>query len=390
MFDTPESPVQLEDQDDGEPPLGRIIHKLSPGDTVGQVIGRGNVHVGLVDLPSLSLDEVPHGQKLGFRVLVLVGSRNPGWARAEGDIGICHAELEAALSQSPGKVSFISLKNMPAGTEDQTQLDKRFQEFVNNYNLFRGGYEPKTEGELKKIVKEALHHSIISLAQNGVREVSRGKFHSGQALDWSRMDFNGRSKAMIESLRSSLTERPGGERVKEQIELTLDGKRVLVVLHAIPAALSVPQAKEMVGQPFLRDHELASQLGEDRVGPFHIIACHRGAAESQATRLLGFPDATVVNAPFGVYVADKIQKVQFAFIVDCRDDTNTRNGVQRVLAWLEQTGEAALLAERAQSRTNIVKAIAEEVVPNQSSKADEQEIESGEPAPASGEPAIAA
>ncbi len=49
-----------------------------------------------------------------------------------------------------------------------------------------------------------------------------------------------------------------------------------------------------------------------------------------------------------------------------------------------------MLAERAQSRTNIVKAIAEEVVPNQSSKADEQEIESGEPAPASGEPAIAA
>ena len=68
--------------------------------------------------------------------------------------------------------------------------------------------------------------------------------------------------------------------------------------------------------------------------------------------------------------------MQFAFIVDCRDDTNTRNGVQSFLDWLEKTGEAALLAERAQSRTNIVKSIAAEVVPNPLSKADEQEIES--------------
>ena len=58
----------------------------------------------------------------------------------------------------------------------------------------------------------------------------------------------------------------------------------------------------------------------------------------------GFPDATVVSAPFGVFVADNIQKVQFAFIVNCRDEANTRHGVQRFFEWLAQTGEESLVA----------------------------------------------
>src|SRR5205085_3247372 len=114
------------------------------------------------------------------------------------------------------------------------------------------------------------------------------------------------------------------------------------------------QAKEMVGQPFLRDHELVESLKGSRGGPVHVIACHKTATEAQATRLLGFPDATVVSSPFGVFVADNIQKVQFAFIVNCRDETNTRHGAQRFFKWLSETGEEALVASRAIARARIV------------------------------------
>jgi hypothetical protein len=66
-----------------------------------------------------------------------------------------------------------------------------------------------------------------------------------------------------------------------------------------------------------------------RSGPVHLIGCHKTATETQATRLLGFPDATVVSTPFGVYVADNLQKVQLAFIGNCRDEANTHgDGVQ--------------------------------------------------------------
>jgi hypothetical protein len=115
----------------------------------------------------------------------------------------------------------------------------------------------------------------------------------------------------------------------------------------------------MVGQPFLRDHELSQSLEAEVGGPLHVIACHRTATESQAVKLLGFPDATIVSAPFGVFVADPVQKVQFAFITNCRDEANTRHGVQRFFEWLRQTNEEANVANRAKSRAHIVRAVAQ-------------------------------
>jgi hypothetical protein len=85
----------------------------------------------------------------------------------------------------------------------------------------------------------------------------------------------------------------------------------------------------------------------------HVIACQKGVTESQAVRQLGFPDAVVVSAPFGVYVADDVQKIQMAFIAHCRDQTTTRLGVQAFLRWLEDHGEAQYLVQRAIHRRRL-------------------------------------
>lgn len=111
-----------------------------------------------------------------------------------------------------------------------------------------------------------------------------GKFHSGQALDWSRLDFPARQAEMRKVLRDAML-----------------------------------------------------------------------------TKLLGFPDATVVTPPFGVFVADNVQKIQFVFITNCRDEANTRHGLQRFFDWLTQTGEDVLLAQRAKARARIVRAVAKEL-----------------------------
>ena len=108
------------------------------------------------------------------------------------------------------------------------------------------------------------------------------------------------------------------------------------------------------------DHEHAHLL-QDAHGPVHLIACHRGATETQATALLGFADATVVSGPFGVFVADDVQKVQFAFLANCRDASQTRHALQRFREWLDQTGEAQRLAKRAVSRARIVSVVAAEL-----------------------------
>ena len=40
----------------------------------------------------------------------------------------------------------------------------------------------------------------------------------------------------------------------------------------IPAALSTAAARELVGQPFLRDHIIANDLPKRVGGPVHVIA----------------------------------------------------------------------------------------------------------------------
>jgi len=293
-------------------------------------------------------------------VLLVLFNGNAGWAKNSGDIGICHAELMTGLSQTPGKVWLISLGNVPVDDTEQGHRNKRFQEYVGLQSLFRGGEVATIEG-LTQRVKDALHDAVITLVQRGVRESSKGRFHSGQALDWNRLDFAGRQGEMSRVLREAILHRTNAREDTGNLFVRLSGIEVLLVPHAIPAALGVAAAKEMVGQPFLKDYTFNAALSGKRGGPVHLIGCHKTATEAQATKLLGFFDATVVSAPFGVYVADNIQKVQFAFISNCRDEANTRHGVQRLFEWLEQTGEDVLLAKRAKSRAKIVKTIAGEV-----------------------------
>jgi len=295
-------------------------------------------------------------------ILVALSNGNAGWAQSGGDIGICHAELMTGLSGSPGKVRLISLGNVKPAKNAEGVRNRRFQDFVDKQSLFRGG-TVSTETELKERVKEAVRDALVVLAQAGVRESSKGRFHSGEALDWSRLDFNARQAEMRRVLRDAMRQRAGSSEDGEHLLVRLQDVDVLCVPSAIPAALTVGAAKEMVGQPFLRDHELTPVLSRrkgTRGGPVHVIACHKNATETQATRLLGFPDATVVSAPFGIFVADGIQKVQFVFIVNCRDESTTRHGAQRFFEWLAQTGEEALVAERAQARARIAAAIARE------------------------------
>src|SRR5262249_18760000 len=154
-------------------------------------------------------------------------------------------------------------------------------------------------------------------------EANRSRFNSGQALDWSRLDFAARHAQMCRVLFDTLKLRSGSTEAGKHILVTMQGTPVLAVLNAIPASLSVAPAREMVGQAFLRDYETADILTGNRGGPLHIIACHRSATEAQATKLLGLSDATVVSERFGIFIADNIQKVQLALIVNCRDESNT-------------------------------------------------------------------
>lgn len=299
-------------------------------------------------------------------ILLVVSNGDAGWAANGGEVGICHVELMTGLSHAPAKVRLIALPSVSITDDEAGLRNRRFQEEVARQSLFRGG-TVSDEATLTLRVHEALHDAVVALAQAGVADSAKGRYHSGAALDWSRLDFQARRDQMVMVVRDALLARVGSRETNGYVVLRLANMSVLVDVHAVPAALTVGPAREMLGQPFLRDYTLANMLGQDVGGPMHIIACQKTATESQAVKLLGFPDATIVAAPFGIFVADPVQKVQFAFITNCRDEASTRHGVQRFFEWLGQTNEDANVAVRAGARAHIVRAVAEVQAPTSGS-----------------------
>ena len=286
-------------------------------------------------------------------VLVLYNG-NAGWAREGGEIGICHAELQTGLDAAPAKVRIIELE--PSVDGDSRERDARFRKYVKVQSRFWSS--AGTGEEVIDQCKTALREAVPDMVTLGLREARKGKFYTGAALDWSRLDYHARKHVLEGTVTDALIER-GGTLAEHGVVLGVAASAVLFVCHGIPAAVSVAAAREMVGQPHLRDHESLPDLGS-ATGPVHVVACHRGITEGQAASILGFPDATIISTPFGVYVADGIQRIQLVFIKDCRDDTSTRVGVQRFFEWLEQSGEDHMLSSRAASRTRIVGAIGKE------------------------------
>ncbi|MGE0679554.1 MAG: hypothetical protein AB7P69_01410 [Candidatus Binatia bacterium] len=128
-----------------------------------------------------------------------------------------------------------------------------------------------------------MHDAVITLVQRGVRESSKGRFHSGQALDWNRLDFTGRQKEMSRVPREAILQRTKAIEDAGNLFVKLSDTEVLLVPHAIPAALGVAAAKEMVGQPFLKDHSFDAPLFGKRAGPVHLIGCHKTETEVPGT-----------------------------------------------------------------------------------------------------------
>lgn len=293
-------------------------------------------------------------------ILLVLANGSAGWAKDADGVGVCHAEYMSGLNSAPGKVWVVALPATEPAKPDEVLRNTRFTDYLNQQSAFRGD-AVTTVDKLKARVRQALSDAVVTLTQRGVRSFASSRFDMGQALDWSRLDFRDRKQRMQDALKDSLASRGTGLG-SNLVSVPVAKAKVAFAIHAIPAPMGVAAAREMMGRPFLQDHERVAELAGS-VGPVHLIACHRNATESQAISLLGFPDATVVSGSFGIYVADDVQKVQFVFLKNCRDETNLRHAQQRLFEWLEQTGEADLLARRAASRLKIIKAIANELKP---------------------------
>lgn len=291
-------------------------------------------------------------------IVVVLSTGHAGWALNDGDIGICHAELMTARNASPSKVRLIRVEGTTPLADESADRNARFRDYLATVNSFSPSVA--TEAELLAAVDRAVVGAVSALVETGAREGRKGNFYSGDALTWSKLGYDKRSAAMTQTVLAAL-EANGGKPLSDQrIVVALGGVEMLCKISACPDALSVAASRERVGRPFLRDHLHIDGVAPSVAGPLHLIACGGGATATQARQLLGFPDATIVPGPFGVFVADEVQKVQFVLLRDCRDATTTRNSLHRFLDWLRENQELPTLAARAVSRRKIIDVVERE------------------------------
>jgi hypothetical protein len=296
-------------------------------------------------------------------VVLALYTGEAGWAPPGRDLGICHAEFLEAWNGERPKLKVVRVLDpvLEARDRAEKERDRRFQADFGRCNPVSP--EAATLDDIVTRGGRQVWEAVAQLAGLGRREARRGEYAAGAPLDWNRLDFARRRKEMEKALGRYFTDQRTDARVAGRDNcyvLPLAGRPVLFVCHGIPAALSVPTAREMVGQPFLRDHayvELSHRRSRQPAGPVHLIACQKTVTEAQAMRQLGYPDATIVRADFGVYVADGVQKVQMAFLANCRDEATTLDAAGKLFDWLGSTGEDSRLVLRAEGRRKIVRAI---------------------------------
>lgn len=284
-----------------------------------------------------------------------------GWAPPGSAVGICQAEFDTALRLAPGKMRIVRLPgaNPAAGN----LLDQSFHEALAAARRFET-HVKKDWPELRAAIASLVREMVLGAALEGTREFRRSGGNLGQALDWSRMTFTERAAAIGLTIADATRRRGtasgttrGTTSGDTRATVTLDGEAVLFACHGAPRSLSLAASREMVGQPFLRDHEILRAAASGVIGPIHIIGCPKGVTETQAVSLLGFPDFTVVEGSFGVYAADRVQRIQLCLLANCSDPGSTRNAVERFFEWLDRSRELPAMLDRAKSRRRIIDAI---------------------------------
>lgn len=293
-------------------------------------------------------------------ILIVLYNGDSGWTINNGQIGICHNELSHGIRFDSNKTFIIDLGENKLDKKDHLKYkrDEKFRNYVKRTNRI---YCNKVTNytELKECVSTILTQAIVNLSVRKFSDDKKSLNHIGEALEWNKLDFYHRAEKIKGILRNSISDMSNSLVEEDEFFIKVEDKNILLKIHAIPSSFVI-SAREMVGQPFLEDHKILSKIKIDFEGPVHLIGCHKTVTESQAMKMLGFPDAVVIKTHFGLYVVDNVQKIQMIFIVNCTDTETIQSNFQQMHEWLTDTNEVILVLERAESRKKIIHVISEE------------------------------
>jgi hypothetical protein len=280
-----------------------------------------------------------------------------GWAPKGIELGICHAELDAALNVSTRKTSIIDVSkyfSIKPADADEKKRNELFRNYINDLNTFTNPLKIEKGKENNAGFIEELLSSIKNVIYQHLNErieLSNLYFNiSGDnkiSLNWKKLKYTDRDKNITSILKQLIAASP-------------DFSKFVVGVFSIPDNMSVPDAKSFAGRPFLKDQELIEKPKKrviTRFGPIHFIGVYGNATEIQVKDLIGFPDITAIKEDFGIYVWEQNTHVQLVFLTDCKTPEAVKSKFLLFNNWCHSNGEYGNMVKRAEARHLILTAI---------------------------------
>ena len=277
-------------------------------------------------------------------IIIILYNGEAGWSAKDVPTnGICHEEFLVAATQFSGMTYALDLRKY--FTQKKDEKDKDFQKDVDAHFVHMEAVDVSTVDELKstvlqqarKFIRDAIEKSIATQ-----KEVVGASDVYGQTLDWSKLDYSERTDALQSTLLATFNK-------------LADFKKIILAFHSIPDNMSVADARNRIGRPFL--HEADNIDAKKEGGVIHFIAVYGNATENQVKNLVGYPDLTAIKASFGFYLWEKNTHIQMFFLLKCINPATVKTRLSQVINWLNASKEQSKIIARSKARYAILSAI---------------------------------
>jgi hypothetical protein len=287
---------------------------------------------------------------LSCNIIIILYNGEAGWsAKDVKTAGICHEEFNLAIEKFSGLTYALNLTHY--FDVEQFKLDEKNKAFIKAFEDWNKSYE-----EIKVTTVKGLEETVVRQIKSFILDAMEKAFLTrkeevftdteyGATLDWSKLTYHERQSKMIHRLEPAIQSVPAF-------------RDILKKFHAIPDNMSVADARNLIGRPFVEEHEFIKKKIETS-GVIHFVVVYGNATEIQVKNLVGYPDLVVIKGTFGYYLWEKNTHIQMFFLIACNNPQKIDRRLNQLINWLRESQEQPKIMVRAHARHLILSAINE-------------------------------
>jgi hypothetical protein len=283
-------------------------------------------------------------------IIIILFNREAGWSVSENDStnGMCHEEFLIAMNEFSDMTFAMDISSFFTLPEngDEYAKNELFKKDVTDSFIHKVNIKAKSIKELKENVLKQAKQYVLESVEKSFRTQKRiiaGSTTFGATLDWSKLSYSERQSELKKKLQESF----------ESLSVF---QHIIKAFHAIPDNMSVSDARNSIGRPFINEHNFLIDNTKNS-GVIHFVGVYGNSTEMQVKNLVGYPDLAVIKAPFGFYLWEKNMHIQMFFLKNCINPQTVKTRLSEVITWLRSSREQAKIIARANARFSILDAV---------------------------------